>query len=290
MLFISPMIKQYDFFRTKYGDELLIDLIHLQSLEKYILPSSIHTLTYYDITLITGGKGSLTIDQHTFGIHPGQLVFSSPGQVRHWKIDEMPQGLVLIFETSFLNTFLNDADFVRNLSYFHSSFVPNLMLDVEEEHHLKKLFEEIEEEIKHFDKNDKEVLRALLLQSLVWLNRVFIKRHPDERNKEFNFHVKAFETLVNEHYMQHHDITFYAARLNITQGHLNDLCKKFVGITAKQYVQNRLMLEAQRLISYSDLTVNQIADRLHFDDPSYFIKAFKSATGLTPLNYRKQKP
>lgn len=58
------MIIQYDFFRTKYGQELLIDLIRLEDLEKYIKASPVQRLSYYDITVITSGYGSLVIDLH----------------------------------------------------------------------------------------------------------------------------------------------------------------------------------------------------------------------------------
>ena len=50
-------VKKYDFFKTKYGDELLIDLIHLETLEKYMVVDCPHYLTYYDITLLIDGKG-----------------------------------------------------------------------------------------------------------------------------------------------------------------------------------------------------------------------------------------
>src|SRR5688572_2051360 len=108
------MITQYDFFRTKYGEELLIDLIRLESLEKYIKLSPVQRLTYYDITIIADGQGTFSIDSHEQGIRRGSIFFSSPGQIRKWKTDRVPKGYVLIFENEFLCTFFNDTQFVQN--------------------------------------------------------------------------------------------------------------------------------------------------------------------------------
>ena len=50
-------IPQYDFYKHKYGDELLIDVVPLNTIKKYLKEQPVHILTYYDITLITSGEG-----------------------------------------------------------------------------------------------------------------------------------------------------------------------------------------------------------------------------------------
>ena len=49
-------IPQYDFYKHKYGDELLIDVVPLNTIKKYLKEQPVHILTYYDITLITSGE------------------------------------------------------------------------------------------------------------------------------------------------------------------------------------------------------------------------------------------
>jgi AraC family transcriptional regulator, transcriptional activator of pobA len=112
------MIKQYNFYKTKYGDELLIDLIPLEKLQPFIDRTPVHSLTYFDITIISGGQGTFHIDQQNILIEKGRVLFTSPGQVRRWDVDRMPSGYALIFEEEFLCSFFNDSDFVHNLSYF----------------------------------------------------------------------------------------------------------------------------------------------------------------------------
>jgi AraC family transcriptional regulator, transcriptional activator of pobA len=92
------MVKLYNFFKTKYGDELLIDLMRLEWLEKYINEGYPHQLSYYDITIIASGKGSFSVNHHKHELSPGQVFFSSHRQIRHWETTEIPTGYVLIFE------------------------------------------------------------------------------------------------------------------------------------------------------------------------------------------------
>lgn len=286
---MRPQIKKYDFYKTKYGDELLIDLIRLESLEKYITEGCPHSLTYYDITLINKGKGSLSIDHFDFSVQPGKVLFSSPGQIRNWKTSSVPEGFVLIFEEEFLSLFMNDALFIRELSYFNTTTSPpELKLSNDDNTHLLRLMENIKEEIETFKQNDKYILQALLYQILVWLDRKYAANHTRKKNSPLNLYIRNFILLVNKEFWNQQNVTFYAESLNITAGHLNDLCKKHLGISAKKYIINRTITEAKRFLKYSNLSVNEIANELNYDDPSYFVRLFKSRTGITPAGYKKK--
>jgi AraC-like DNA-binding protein len=285
---LNSIVKKYDFFKTKYGDELLIDLIRLESLEKYITTDEPHYLSYYDITLITGGKGFFSIDHSRYPIEPGTIVFSSSGQVRCWDIELLPTGYVLIFEEEFLSCFLNDSQFISGLRYFNTySFPPKLSLSPQDVQYLIKLEQDIEQEIRTFNTTDKHILRALLFHVLVWLNRKYSDVYPAIVTTDSNRHVRLFVNLVNREFAHHHTVSYYADALSITAGHLMDLCKSHLGISAKQYIQNRIIIEAKRLLLFSDLQVSEIALRLNFEDTSYFVRQFKHSTGATPLSFRK---
>lgn len=281
-------VKKYDFFKTKYGEELLIDLIRLENLERYIAEGCPHYLTYYDITLISGGKGNISIDHYQYEILPGTILFSSPGEIRHWKVEEIPTGYVLIFEEEFLNHFLNDSQFINDLKYFCSGNPPQMMLSDIDMLYLTALMKNIEHEVDTFSQNDQYLLQALLYQTLVWLNRKYPVAVQSVAN-ENNRYISQFSKVVNKEYQNHHSVSYYADYLNITSGHINDLCKMYLGINAKQYIQNRIILEAKRLLLYSDLQIEEIASQLGFDDAAYFSRRFRQITSITPLAFRKDK-
>jgi AraC family transcriptional activator of pobA len=74
----------------------------------------------------------------------------------------------------------------------------------------------------------------------------------------------------------------YARRLDYSPRTLNRATQETVGRTAKQYVDDRVVLEAKRLLAHSDITVAECASRTGFDDPANFSKFFRARTGLTP--------
>ena len=75
-------IPQYTFYKTKYGSELLIDVVDLDFAKKFLAKNTVHTLTYYDITLITEGRGSFSIDNQLCQAFPGDVFFTKPGEIR----------------------------------------------------------------------------------------------------------------------------------------------------------------------------------------------------------------
>lgn len=283
-------VDKYDFYKTKYGDELLIDLVHLEKLEKYIEKEYPHYLTYFDITLLTGGKGFFHIDQYQYPIQGGTLLFSSPGQIRYWDIELLPTGYVLLFEEEFLSHFLNDLHFIDDLKYFNASHhPPKLDLEASDMQYVIQLMENIEQEIKTISLNDTHILQALLYQILAWLSRRYSTTYQTINDDHYNRYISRYSRLVNKNCKLHHSVSYYADCLNITSGYLNDLCNMHLGMNAKQYIQNRIIMEAKRLLLYTDLQVEEIASQLSFEESSYFIRMFRQHTGYTPLTYRQHK-
>jgi len=282
------MIKQYNFHKTKYGDELLIDLIRLESLELYIKENPTYSLTYYDITLIVDGEGKFGIDDNKLPIERGSIFFTSPGQVRSWQFNDIPKGYALIFEEEFLCAFFNDPTFVQNLSYFNGSGIsPALVLTSNEFNQLIPLMQNIQAEIGLYQNNDKHILRALLYQVLMLLNRIYLSHHPLSTKKITNRYIHEFIQSVNVNYRNYRSVDYYARQLHITSGHLNDLVKKHTGLNAKQHILNRTMLEAKRLLNYSTMTIDEIASHLNYESTTYFVRAFRNHTNMTPLHFRK---
>jgi len=284
------MIKQYNFHKTKYGDELLIDLILLEDLQPYIAENPVHSLTYYDITLISNGRGTFSLDRQTEPIERGRIFFTSPGLVRRWNFNTMPSGYVLLFEEEFLCTFFNDAQFIQNLSVFSTyGAQSSIVLTPEEYCQQEPLMQNIKDEICRYQIKDKHILRALLYQVLMLLNRMYSAHYPVSHVNPANKYIQKFVCQVNTNYRNNRSVDFYAQELHITPGHLNDLVKQHIGISAKQHILNRTMLEAKRLLSYTELSVDEIATYLNYDNTSYFVRAFRSSTNQTPLCYRKNE-
>ncbi|WP_200814401.1 AraC family transcriptional regulator [Parabacteroides sp. Marseille-P3160] len=96
-----------------------------------------------------------------------------------------------------------------------------------------------------------------------------------------------FINLIDENYQKGLTITEYAQLLHISTRTLSDLTNQLLGKSPSLMIQERIILEAQRMLLYSELNVNQIEYRLGFDDPSYFVKYFKKHTKVSPSEFRK---
>lgn len=100
--------------------------------------------------------------------------------------------------------------------------------------------------------------------------------------------VNDFLGLLNRYYTHHHNVAFYAEKLNITPNYLNIIAKRNLGVSAKEQINIQLGLVTKMLLDTTDLTVKEIAERLHYDDPSYLCRIFRKQTGLSPIQYRNK--
>lgn len=288
---MKNLIPRYTFYKNKYGSELLIDVVELKYVKKFLSQSSVHTLTYYDITFVTEGEGKFSIDNQTNEAASRDVFFSKPGEIRNWDPRHIVNGYALIFEDEFLSSLFKDSLFVQHLSFFQSGKTSSkLQLPDELYMRILQILHNIKTEIDSYRQNDVYVLRALLYEVLMLLDREYKKVNMEEEttSKEVgNIHIDKFMKLVESHLKEQHSVQYYADKLCITPNYLNEIVTSTKGISAKQYIRNKVMDEAQRLLTYTDFPISDIAFELHFSTVSYFIRSFRQYTGTTPLLYRR---
>lgn len=283
-------IPLYKFYKHKYGTELLIDVLDLEYIKDGIRHNPIHRETFYCIILISAGCEELTVNRHKRLVHTGDVICSRPGEIWSWQPDSQLEGLVLIFEETFLLSFFNDSHFLERLAYLHPKRTsPFLRPDVVLYERLYHLLSFMKTEIDENRGKDRHILRAMLYEALMLLNRSKISGKNGLPMSEVSAgrYVESFIRAVNAEYIQRRDVEYYAGKLCITSNYLNKIVRKSLGTTAKFYIHEKVLEEAERLLIYTTLTVKEIAERLHFDNSSYFVRFFKKHTCLTPLQYRE---
>ena len=102
--------------------------------------------------------------------------------------------------------------------------------------------------------------------------------------------VRKYKDLINNSFLENRAVSFYAQQLNVTPNYLNEIVKAETGISAKRHISERLLLEAQNLLRYSDMDIAEISYALQFSEPTHFTKFFKKETGETPKSFQHQKP
>ena len=131
------------------------------------------------------------------------------------------------------------------------------------------------------------LLYGLFLNELRSIEEHSVKEHRFSPRVEEIF--LEFMHLLTRHFAEHHDIAFYADRLNITSTYLSRIIKKVSGgRTVVGYISQMLLMEATFLLSQTSLSIAQISDRLHFSEPAAFTRFFQNMRGVTPKGYRKE--
>lgn len=289
---IVKQIQLYKFHKRKYGAELLIDVLDLDYIKAGIRRAPVHRETFYCIILITDGQEEVSVNGHKRSVQAGDVICSRPGEVWSWQPDPELEGLVLIFEELFLLSFFNDSLFLDRFAYLQPNRrSPFLQTDAALQERLHHLFSLMKAEIDDNQNKDQHILRAMLYETLMLLNRAESYDESGQPMNEIpvNRYVAGFVRAVATEYTERHDVEYYAAKLCITPNYLNKLVRQSLGTTAKLYIHKKLFDEVERLLVYTTLTVTEIAERLHFDSPSYFVRFFRKQTGITPLKYREKK-
>lgn len=283
-------IKLYKFHKRKYGTELLIDVLDLDYIKASIRCAPVHRETFYCIILITDGQEEVAINEHTRNVQAGDVICSRPGEVWRWQSDPKLEGLVLIFEKPFLLSFFNDPHFLDRFAYLQANRTsPFLHLGESLNERFGSLLAQMKTEIDDYADKDQHILRAMLYEALVLLNRAENVGDSGEPMNDISIgrYINGFLHAVETEYMMRHEVEYYADKLCITPNYLNKIVKQSLGTTAKSYIQQKLFAEAKRLLSYTILSVNEIAEWLHFDSASHFVRFFRKHANMTPLQYRQ---
>ncbi|MCF3639822.1 AraC family transcriptional regulator [Rhizobium sp. TRM95111] len=152
------------------------------------------------------------------------------------------------------------------------------------------LFEEIEAEHAHWGEDRGVTLEALFRIALVRLHRCLQHASPRKRTALVPHQalVSEFRALVDRDYLRNRSVSDYAVELSVTSTYLTRCVRAAIGRTASEIIHDRLMLEARRLMVFTDLPIAQIAYRLNFSTPSYFTRFFVALAGEKPTIFRSR--
>jgi AraC-like DNA-binding protein len=282
----APVVKTYHFLPRKYGRELLLDIGRIETLKNFILDDTLHNISFYEILFIQKGKGSFSLDEHKMTIEPGTVIFTSPGQIRRWNVKQAVSGYTLFFEKDFLNLFFTDDLFLYRFQYFHQYSRPtNMKMPVKIFGEILKLVRSIEKEFHHLESDSGHLLRAILYQLLITLNRYYAAAHRVQGDTRIHPDFFRFRSLLEKEFKKHHRVVTYAQMLKISNSHLNKICRQYSGLSAQQMIHNKLISEIKRQLR-SNKSIKEIGYEFDLSDPSNFNRFFKKITGTTAQQYR----
>lgn len=246
-----------------------------------------HRHDYYKIGLITAGRGFLSADFADYPIRPPMLLQFAPGVVHGWRTSAVPRGYAINFERTFFGAGSRDREEVAGAPIFCVHSGPKVLSLNPQQH---SLFEGLAlamlRECQRRGTDHAAALRSYLRIWLIEASRIAEALAPSRWNDRGTALTNRFLCLVGEHFRSISAVFEYAARLQVTPSHLNETVRRTLGKTAGQVIRARILLEAQRLLRHSDLSISEVAYHLHFEDPSYFARFFRKQTGHAPAAFR----
>lgn len=250
---------------------------------------SAHRHSFYHFVFFTHGSGTQQIDFKTFDVKPNLIYFMLPGQVHSWNFETKPDGYLINFSASYFSSFLLEQEYLAKFVFFSGKPEEQvLVLDHNTSQRLISIFEEILSEGNTALSINDDLVKVLMLRLFIEVSRSSDLQNNAETNPYNHTILKNFKQLIEQNYTELRLPKQYAALLYITPNHLNALCNDFLGISAGKLIRDRIILEAKRLLINLDLRVVEIAEKLNFEDQSYFVKFFKKYEGTTPDRFRKQ--
>jgi AraC family transcriptional regulator, transcriptional activator of pobA len=245
--------------------------------------TAFHRHTFFELFIFLSGGGQHEIDFHKYPVKKNAVHFVAPGQIHRLHLKET-KGYVICFTEEFfsLPTSQQVAD---KFPFFDGLAEPVLHLSTVIAHLIMNQLELLLA-ARTATLND-EITRAHLNIILLTLKQQ-AQTHKTEEDAGKRSLVQQFRKLVNNNFTHDLPMAEYAGRLNITPNYLNSLCREREGKTATTIIQERVLLEAKRLLYGTGLSVKEIAFELNFASVAYFIRYFKKGSGLTPAAYREQ--
>lgn len=281
-------IEQFDF-KINDGDFYANDFAsHLEKHHKSITKP--HKHDFYLTVLFTDGKGVHEVDFNSYPIQKGALFLMSPGQTHHWEFTEVAKGFIFFHSKEFYNLSFPNKN-IDDYPFFYTSYnLPFLLLN--------------EKELACFSNYFKSILEEFTLSKLMWhqklallvdmlyieTTRLYIKNEQNEIHKAEKTVAwfRKLEALIDQRFLTLKKASDYANELNISAKHLNKIVVGTVGQTTTDLIHQRVLLEAKRLLTHGELTVQEIAFELGYDDASYFSRLFKNKCGVSPSVFAKK--
>lgn len=265
------------------------DIFSLQTVqfEKACVVNKGKQIDTYKIFWIKEGEGNYTIDFKSYSFKGNVLLFLSPGQVFSVDSEKIKEAYQISFIKDFYCIQTHDAEISCNGVLFNSIYESPFIYPSEKESKkldftIELLIEEFElAETAHYD-----MLQSYLKQFIIQSVRLKKEKHDLIDDKETKL-FKDFSLLVDMNFKKMHSVTEYANRLGVSPKSLTKHLQKLGTQTPSDFIKNRIITEAKRQILYSNEAIKYIGFDLGFNDPAYFSRYFTKATGISPVQFKK---
>lgn len=243
-----------------------------------------------DKTLIWNTADSLviTIDNVPYQLSRNEIIFLT----EFHKIDhvQLSSARMIRFNKPFFCMIDQDSQVgSKGLLFYSATHVPRLVLKESEAEDFEISWKIFCKEMGDEDLLKKEMLETMLKRMLILSVRILRNStYPQNLESKQLDIIREFNYLVDSYFLKHHDVAFYASKLNKSPKTLSNLFSTILRRSPREIIHDRIMIHARRQIHYSNCSIKEIAYQLGYNDVQTFSRFFRKREGVSPVQYRDQ--
>jgi len=286
---MTKNIHKYDFKSGLPHEFEIVDLGQLYNDFKNVFTTSFRT-GFYHIIWFKKGSPSLVIDFNPVQVKPNTIIFLPKDTVQRFDEKSKFEGKAILFTESFFCKSDNDLKFLRNSILFNDLFSVAKVEFQKSTEVFDNLLQLMELEFG----TEREIYQSDILKNLLHNFLIISER---ERRKHNFTEIKRgaqldcvlhFKDLLEANYRKLRQVSNYSIKLSVTQKQLNQATSNILGKSPKKMIDDRVILEAKRLLAHTNMSIKSIGFDLGFDEPTNFAKYFRKQTNSTPIEFRAQ--
>ena len=244
-----------------------------------------HRKDYYLFVFARRGGARLWVDMTAYETRDNTLYFMGPNQLIVKEEPKCMWGTAIAFDKEFL-ALHDNASLARLPIVLNHHNACELLLSEADIAFTEDMLSKIQKEYSEPGEWQQRMITAYLTLLLTYLSRLYSEQYESIAPSNDKSLLKKYQAAIEENFREVHQVSEYAALLYVSPGHLRDVVKAQSGKPAIAHIQERMVLEARRMLFHSEYSLKEIGFDLGFSDASYFSRFFKRETGVTPAEYR----
>lgn len=272
-----------NYFGGEFGSGIVIEKIDFEDLPDFEEWSQPERHDRHSFFLLEKGTVTIEIDFQTYEIKSPSVIYLHPDQVH--RIITFKN--VMVYSWAINNENLN-PEYLKLLE----DITPAKPLPLSKE--MFGLMSEAASLCIRFSERENDKLHHSLLKDscnglvALILSQYIEQSSPADRPSRFKMVTKVFQETLEQHFTKLKRPAEYAQKINISTPYLNECVKNATGYSVSYHIQQRIILEAKRLLHHSNISVKEIATALGYDDYPYFSRLFTKVTGTTASAFRNK--
>ena len=284
---MTESIKKYKFKDGLHLEFEIIDLPQILKSKKDMMTVP-HRAQFYHILWIEKGEGTHFVDFNPIPLEDSILIFIPSNSVNIYDKVGLYEGKAIVFTDSFFCKNKKDIQFLHSSLLYNDLFhIAKMKLSLGASD-LRGLFNAMETEfLREPDDSQFPILHNMLHIFLLQAEREMRKQGFEGLKPSGNLDdLMLFRSLLEQNFRKERSVNKYASELNLSDKQLHRACISVLDKTPKQIVDERVILEAKRLLVHSKQAIKEVAYELGYDEPTNFIKYFRKHTNSTPSEFR----